>query len=67
MKQNYETLDEYLDALDVIKEQVAQKTQGMTAKEVRAYFGGAADALKRVTGQKVRVRQRARKVSKVKY
>jgi hypothetical protein len=51
MKQDYESLDDYLNALDAIKEQVAQKTQGMTAKEVTAYFSRASKALEELTGQ----------------
>jgi len=38
MKATYQTLDEYLDALDTIKEKVAEQTQGMSAKQVQAYF-----------------------------
>ena len=33
MKRKYETLDEYLDDLDAIKEKVAEKTSGMTTEE----------------------------------
>ncbi len=66
MKQNYETLDEYLDALDAIKHRVAQKTEGMTAKEVKAYFARSAPELEKVTGQKVRVRRSSRKASSAK-
>jgi hypothetical protein len=36
MQAKYETLDEYLDALDAIKEQVADRTRGMTAKQAKA-------------------------------
>jgi hypothetical protein len=53
----YETLDEYLDALDAIKEQVAEQTRGMTAKQAKAYFARAARRLHQATGQKVRVRR----------
>jgi glycine cleavage system protein P-like pyridoxal-binding family len=66
MKENYETLDEYLDALDAIKHRVAEKTEGMTAKEVKAYFARAARGLEKVTRQKLRVRRSTRKVSKAK-
>src|SRR5438128_1305216 len=38
MTSSYETLDEYLDDLDAIKEKVADKTRGMNAKQVKAYF-----------------------------
>ena len=44
MKAKYETLDEYLDDLDAIKEKVAEKTQGMTTSQVKAYFAGSARA-----------------------
>lgn len=57
MKMNYETLDDYLDSLDAIKEKVAEETQGMTAKQVNAYFARAAMQLQKSTGQKVRVRR----------
>ena len=40
MTVKYETLDEYLEDLDAIKEKVAEKTQGMTAKQVQTYFAG---------------------------
>lgn len=63
MTAKYETLDEYLDALDAIKEKVADETQGMTAKQVKLYFAQAARRLEEVTGQKVRVRRGRRKVS----
>jgi hypothetical protein len=45
MKANYETLDEYLDDLDTIKARVARETEGMTAKQVKAYFARAARQL----------------------
>ncbi|HLN26342.1 MAG TPA: hypothetical protein VK395_01205 [Gemmataceae bacterium] len=57
MKNKFETLDEYLDALDAIKHRVAQRTEGMTTKEVKAYFARASQRLEEVTGQKVRVRR----------
>ena len=63
MTANYETLDEYLDALDAIKEKVAEETQGMSAKQVKAYFARAGRPLQEVTGHKVRVRRAGRKVS----
>jgi hypothetical protein len=63
MKAQYETLDDYLDALDVIKEQVADRTQGMTAKQARAYFARAARRLQEATREKVRVRRPDRKRS----
>ena len=64
MKANYETLDHYLDDLDAIKEKVAEKTRGMTAKEVKAYFAGSARRLHELTGQRVRVRRGGRKASR---
>ncbi len=63
MNDNYETLDDYLDDLDAIKEKVAEKTRGMTAKEVKAYFAGSARRLRELTGEKLRVRRGSRKVS----
>ncbi len=57
MKANYETLDEYLDALDGIKEKVAEQTQGMNAKQIMEYFAAAAQALQEATGQAVRLRR----------
>jgi hypothetical protein len=51
MKAKYETLDEYLDDLDAIKEQVADKTRGMTTSQVKAYFAGSARRLRELTGQ----------------
>ena len=62
MKAKYETLEDYLDALDAIKEKVAQETQGLTAKQVKAYFARAAVRLEEATGQKVKVRRPRRKV-----
>ena len=41
MKAKYETLDEYLDDLDKIKEKIAEETQGMTRKQVIEYFNEA--------------------------
>jgi hypothetical protein len=66
MKAKYETLDDYLDALDAIKEKVAEETQGMTAKQVQTYFGRATPKLQKLTGQRVRVRPRKRKASAAK-
>ena len=62
MKAKYETLEDYLDGLDAIKEKVAQETQGLTAKQVKAYFARAAVRLEKTTGQKLRIRHRRRKV-----
>ena len=57
MKAKYETLDEYLDDLDAIKEKIAEKTCAMTAKQVKEYFAGSARRLRELTGQKLRVRR----------
>ncbi len=62
MKRTYETLDEYLDDLDKIKEGIAHETTGMNAKQVRAYFAKARQELEKVTGRKVRTRITRRKV-----
>jgi hypothetical protein len=62
----HETLDEYLDDLDAIKEKVAEKTQGMTAKQVKAYFAQSGRRLRELTGQKLRVRRASPKVSMAK-
>jgi hypothetical protein len=52
----YETLDEYLVDLDKIKEQIAERTRGMTPKQVEAYFAGAQKRLEEKTGRKLKVR-----------
>jgi len=62
MTGKYETLDEYLDDLDAIKEKVAEKTSGMTTQEVLAYFAGAQQRLRERTGHKLRSRRRKRRV-----
>ena len=62
MKAKYETLEDYLDALDAIKEKVAQETQGLTTKQVKAYFARAALRLEKATGQKVQARRPRRKL-----
>lgn len=66
MKMKYQTLDDYLDVLDTIKEKVAEETEGMTAKQVKAYFARAARRLEEATGETVRVRRTRRKVSSAK-
>ena len=63
MKPKYETLDEYLEDLDAIKEKVAAKTGGMTAKQAKEYFAGSARRLREMTGQKLRVGRARRKVA----
>jgi hypothetical protein len=57
MKRTYETLDEYLDDLDKIKESIAHETKGMNAQQVRAYFAKARQELEKVTGKKLRTRR----------
>jgi hypothetical protein len=66
MKTKYETLDDYLDALDAIKEKVADETHGMTTKQVKGYFARAIRGLEMATGQKVRVRRPSRKTAAAK-
>jgi hypothetical protein len=61
MKAKYETLDDYLDDLDAIKEQVAEATRGMSPKEVQAHFAGSARRLRELTGLKHRVPRSPRK------
>lgn len=61
MKPKYQTLDEYLDDLDAIKEKIADRTRSMTTKQVLAYFAGATRRLQQATGQKLRVRRPLRK------
>jgi hypothetical protein len=63
MNVKYETLDEYLDDLDAIKEKVAEKTRNMTAKQIKQYFAGSARRLRDLTGQKLRVRRASPNVS----
>ncbi len=63
MKAKYETLDEYLDDLDAIKEKIAEETAGMTTKQVIAYFAGAKRRLEQATGIKLRLRRPGRKPS----
>ena len=66
MRAKYETLDEYLDDLDAIKEQIAEETAGMSRKQVVEYFNQAIRKLEQKTGQKLRVRRPRRKVSPAK-
>ena len=66
MKAKYETLDQYLDDLDAIKEKEAENTRGMTLKQILAYYAGAARRLRALTGQKLRVRRTTRKDSTAK-
>ena len=57
MKKKYETLDEYLDDLDKIKEQIARETEGMTEGEELAYFARAKRELEVMTGIKLRLKK----------
>ena len=66
MNAKSETLDDFLNYLDTIKEKVAEETRGMNAKQVKQYFAGAARRLQEATGQKVRIRRRTRNVSAAK-
>lgn len=63
MKTSYETLDDYLDALDAIKEKVAEQTRGMTAKQVKAYFARGARRLQLATKPRRRSRAGGRRAS----
>lgn len=67
MKENYETLDEYLDALDGIKEKLAEETEGMNAHQVKENFAAAARTLQEATGQTLRLRREKRKRSTAKH
>jgi hypothetical protein len=62
MKRTYETLDEYLDDLDKIKESIANETKGMNAPQVGAYFAKARQEFEKVTGKKLRTRRTRRKI-----
>ena len=57
MTKKYETLDEYLDDLDAIKEQVAENIRDMSPEQVSAYFAGAARRLQEKIGPKRRPRR----------
>ncbi len=60
MKKRYETLDEYLDDLDKVKEELAKKLEGMTVDERIAYFKGARERLERKVA-KTRRRRRVKR------
>ena len=60
MKRSYETLGEYLDDLDKIKERVAEETKGLNPEQVQAYFAGARRELERVARPKPRHRKESR-------
>jgi uncharacterized lipoprotein len=63
MMARYETLDEYLDDLDAIKEKIAEETAGMTAKQLKQYYATGLKALEKKIGRKLRVRRPRRKTS----
>ncbi len=63
MKKKYETLDEYLDDLDAIKAKIADETEGMNPKQVRAYYARAVRTLEQATGIKLGLRRPGRKTS----
>ena len=66
MNTKYETLDEYLDDLNAIKEKIAERTRGRTLKQVTAYFARSAQRLRELTGLKLRVRRERGKRSAAK-
>jgi hypothetical protein len=66
MKEKYETLDEYLNDLDAIKEKIADKTKGMTTKQVKVYFAQTTKRLRELMGQKLRLRHVRHKKSPLK-
>lgn len=66
MSAKFETLDEYLDELDAIKEKAAARTHGMTPKQVKAHYAQSARRLRELTGLKVRVRRQARRAATAK-
>ena len=57
----YETLDEYLDDLDKIKEQLADEIKGMDAKQVEAFFAERQKQREEKTKTKARVSGARRK------
>jgi hypothetical protein len=57
MSKKYETLDEYLDDLDKIKEAIAEETKDMNTQQVVAYFARARRELEQLTGRKIRTRK----------
>jgi hypothetical protein len=61
MREVYETLDQYLDDLDRIKEQVAEETGVLDTREVQAYFAKSGKELERLTGKRLRVRRPRRR------
>jgi hypothetical protein len=63
MKKKYETLDEYLDDLDAIKEKIAEETKDMTTTQLIAYYAGAQGRLEKKTGKKLHLPRPGRKAS----
>jgi hypothetical protein len=61
MRKTYETLDEYLDELDKIKEGIAHETEGMASEQVKDFFAQARHRLEKATGMRVRTRRADRK------
>ena len=57
MKKTYETLDEYLDDLDQIKERIAVETEGLDPEQVKAYFAQARKTRKKLTRKKSTTRR----------
>jgi hypothetical protein len=57
MNKTYETLSEYLDDLDQIKERIAAETEGLDPEQVKAYFAQARKARKKLTRKKSRTRR----------
>lgn len=64
MKKPIETLDEYLDQLDQIKERVAESTKAMNARQVVEYFAGAQRRLEKATGRKLHLRKAGKKATR---
>ena len=61
MKRSYQTLDDYLDDLDKIKEGIAEETEGLNPEQVQAYFARARRELEKAAGRKPRPRKAPRK------
>jgi hypothetical protein len=61
MKKTYETLDEYLDDLDQVKERIAEETEGLNPEQVKAYFAQARKTRKELARKKSTPRRKARR------
>jgi hypothetical protein len=59
MKKTYETLDEYLDDLDQIKERIAVETEGLDPEQVKAYFAQARKTRKELARKRSTTRRTA--------